>query len=83
MKKARLVSETPLYTRQKITSRLIAYTKKRAVCNLLITNGSCDMAERVRFELTVLAYTRFPGVHLKPLGHLSTMVPISSDYPGD
>ena len=30
------------------------------------------MAERVRFELTVLAYTRVPGVHLKPLGHLST-----------
>ena len=30
------------------------------------------MAEKVRFELTVLAYTRFPGVHLKPLGHLST-----------
>ena len=29
------------------------------------------MAERVRFELTVLAYTRVPGVHLKPLGHLS------------
>ena len=32
------------------------------------------MAERVRFELTVLAYTRFPGVHLKPLGHLSITV---------
>ncbi len=30
------------------------------------------MAEKVRFELTVLAYTRVPGVHLKPLGHLST-----------
>ena len=30
------------------------------------------MAERVRFELTVLAYTRVPGVHLKPLGHLSS-----------
>jgi hypothetical protein len=29
------------------------------------------LAERVRFELTVLAYTRVPGVHLKPLGHLS------------
>ena len=29
------------------------------------------MAEKVRFELTVLAYTRVPGVHLKPLGHLS------------
>ncbi len=32
------------------------------------------MAERVRFELTVLAYTRVPGVHLKPLGHLSGRV---------
>lgn len=31
------------------------------------------MAEKVRFELTVLAYTRVPGVHLKPLGHLSVM----------
>lgn len=31
------------------------------------------MAERVRFELTVLAYTRVPGVHLKPLGHLSSI----------
>lgn len=31
------------------------------------------MAERVRFELTVLAYTRVPGVHLKPLGHLSSL----------
>ena len=30
-----------------------------------------QMAEKVRFELTVLAYTRVPGVHLKPLGHLS------------
>ena len=29
------------------------------------------MAEKVRFELTVLSYTRVPGVHLKPLGHLS------------
>lgn len=29
------------------------------------------LAERVRFELTVLSYTRVPGVHLKPLGHLS------------
>jgi hypothetical protein len=29
------------------------------------------MAERVRFELTALACTRVPGVHLKPLGHLS------------
>ncbi len=33
------------------------------------------MAERVRFELTVLAYTRVPGVHLKPLGHLSGKFP--------
>jgi hypothetical protein len=32
------------------------------------------LAERVRFELTVLSYTRFPGVHLKPLGHLSISV---------
>ena len=32
---------------------------------------SRKLAERVRFELTVLAYTRVPGVHLKPLGHLS------------
>ena len=31
------------------------------------------LAERVRFELTVLAYTRVPGVHLKPLGHLSDL----------
>ncbi len=31
------------------------------------------MAEKVRFELTVLAYTRVPGVHLKPLGHLSLL----------
>ena len=31
------------------------------------------MAEKVRFELTVLAYTRVPGVHLKPLGHLSAI----------
>lgn len=29
------------------------------------------MAEKERFELSVLAYTRVPGVHLKPLGHLS------------
>ena len=29
------------------------------------------MAERERFELSVLAYTRVPGVHLKPLGNLS------------
>ena len=32
------------------------------------------MAEKVRFELTVLAYTRVPGVHLKPLGHLSVLL---------
>ena len=32
-----------------------------------------QMAEKVRFELTVLAYTRVPGVHLKPLGHLSIL----------
>ncbi len=32
------------------------------------------MAERVRFELTVLSYTRVPGVHLKPLGHLSVQL---------
>ena len=32
------------------------------------------LAERVRFELTVLAYTRVPGVHLKPLGHLSSRI---------
>ena len=32
------------------------------------------LAERERFELSVLAYTRFPGVHLKPLGHLSGKV---------
>ncbi len=31
------------------------------------------MAERGRFELPVLAYTRVPGVHLKPLGHLSVI----------
>ena len=31
------------------------------------------MAEKERFELSVLAYTRVPGVHLKPLGHLSLM----------
>jgi hypothetical protein len=31
------------------------------------------LAERVRFELTVLSYTRVPGVHLKPLGHLSNI----------
>ncbi len=30
------------------------------------------MAEKEGFEPSVLAYTRFPGVHLKPLGHLST-----------
>ncbi len=36
------------------------------------------MAERVRFELTVLAYTRVPGVHLKPLGHLSGGFPAGS-----
>ncbi len=36
------------------------------------------MAERVRFELTVLAYTRVPGVHLKPLGHLSVFEGIIS-----
>ena len=35
------------------------------------------MAERVRFELTVLAYTRVPGVHLKPLGHLSGRLDLS------
>ena len=35
--------------------------------------GFFYMAEKVRFELTVLAYTRVPGVHLKPLGHLSFM----------
>ncbi|GEM_PF-2983460 len=29
------------------------------------------LAEEVRFELTVLAYTRFPSVRLKPLGHPS------------
>ena len=33
-----------------------------------------QMAEKVRFELTVLAYTRVPGVHLKPLGHLSIKI---------
>ncbi len=32
---------------------------------------NCLLAERERFELSVLAYTRVPGVHLKPLGHLS------------
>lgn len=31
------------------------------------------MAEKERFELSVLSYTRVPGVHLKPLGHLSVM----------
>jgi hypothetical protein len=36
-----------------------------------VTDSIMQMAERVRFELTVLAYTRVPGVHLKPLGHLS------------
>ena len=36
------------------------------------------MAEKVRFELTVLAYTRVPGVHLKPLGHLSTTKMLSN-----
>ena len=35
--------------------------------------GFFYMAEKVRFELTVLAYTRVPGVHLKPLGHLSIL----------
>lgn len=34
------------------------------------------MAEKVRFELTVLSYTRVPGVHLKPLGHLSAYIAI-------
>ena len=31
------------------------------------------MAEKERFELSVLSYTRVPGVHLKPLGHLSVI----------
>ena len=39
--------------------------------NQLRLKGFSYMAERGRFELPVLAYTRFPGVHLKPLGHLS------------
>ena len=40
-----------------------------------ITTRFCyyKLAEKVRFELTVLAYTRVPGVHLKPLGHLSLL----------
>ena len=36
-----------------------------------LSKSNSYLAERVRFELTVLSYTRFPGVHLKPLGHLS------------
>lgn len=35
------------------------------------TAWGTQMAEKERFELSVLAYTRVPGVHLKPLGHLS------------
>ncbi len=31
------------------------------------------LAEKERFELSVLSYTRVPGVHLKPLGHLSVI----------
>ena len=32
------------------------------------------MAEREGFEPSVLSYTRFPGVHLQPLGHLSARI---------
>ena len=44
----------------------------RGFCNSVNAKAPFQLAERVRFELTVLAYTRFPGVHLKPLGHLSS-----------
>ena len=44
-------------------------TETPVICNYY--NRRFIVAERVRFELTVLAYTRVPGVHLKPLGHLS------------
>ena len=31
------------------------------------------MAVKEGIELSVLSYTRVPGVHLKPLGHLSVI----------
>ena len=47
------------------------YKKKKALATPMTCKGFIQLAERVRFELTVLAYTRFPSVRLKPLGHLS------------
>ena len=49
--------------------------KQKRVVIIKITTRFCyyKLAEKVRFELTVLAYTRVPGVHLKPLGHLSLL----------
>ncbi len=46
-----------------------------------ITGFSKHLAERVRFELTVLAYTRFPSVRLKPLGHLSVIFSVTESVP--
>jgi hypothetical protein len=43
------------------------------ICHIADTG----VAERERFELSVLAYTRVPGVHLKPLGHLSAYCEIN------
>jgi hypothetical protein len=46
--------------------------EKFRVCQYVIDFVGDILAERVGFEPTVgLAYTRFPSVRLKPLGHLS------------
>ena len=64
-------SEQPLYTTRKMASRLFRTKKKPPVARLSYRGLFLYMAEEVRFELTVLAYTRFPSVRLKPLGHPS------------
>ena len=68
-----------MYTRYSVYRQAIpgesSFTNPRVKYKRLEHFGQCKsllrMAERVRFELTVLSYTRVPGVHLKPLGHLS------------
>ena len=60
---------------------VLSSTKKDSffACNQLINNQLAKCGEtEIRTRDTLLEYTRFPGVPLKPLEHLSKAIPIKN-----
>ena len=47
------------------------HCRPTAINSQFVKTDRTRLAEREGFEPSVVSYTRFPSVHLKPLGHLS------------